>query len=104
MASTIHHSYTNSSHHLVLILVVDDDTESRIAAIDGTAVSLFGYANETELLNTKLSSIVPPPYREQHRLYAENYLATGIKPLGTKLVSLTIQREIQFVHAVTNIS
>ncbi len=75
------------SHHQVLILVVDDDTESRIAAVDDTTVSLFGYANETELLNTKLSSIVPAPYREQHRLYAENYLATGIKPLGIKLVT-----------------
>jgi PAS domain S-box-containing protein len=60
--------------------IVTINRDGIIQSVDRNAAQLFGYSLG-ELLNEKINIIVPPPYKEQHDSYIQNYHRTGVKKI-----------------------
>jgi PAS domain S-box-containing protein len=56
--------------------IVTIDRAGIIISINPATERIFGYA-ESELLGQNVSILMPPPYREQHDAYLEQYQKTG---------------------------
>mmetsp|Transcript_14641 Transcript_14641/g.25000 ORF Transcript_14641/g.25000 Transcript_14641/m.25000 type:complete len:327 (-) Transcript_14641:704-1684(-) len=52
------------------------DSNHVIRAVNDAACKMFGYTRD-ELVNQDMSIIVPPPWKEKHKSYVDNYLRTG---------------------------
>ena len=57
--------------------VIVIDHRGQIQAFNPAAESIFGYRRD-EVGGTKLSALMPEPYRSEHDSYISNYLDTGI--------------------------
>ena len=56
------------------------DTSGTILMINNAGIKLFGYTSE-ELLGQNITQLMPPPHREKHHSYVQNYLDTGLKKI-----------------------
>jgi PAS domain S-box-containing protein len=60
--------------------IITINRDGVIQSVDRNAAQLFGYTLG-ELLNEKINIIIPPPYKEQHDSYIQNYHRTGQKKI-----------------------
>ncbi len=68
--------------------VVTIDKKGLIRSANQCAVAMFGYTKPAELLGHNVSMLCPPPYKEQHNKYLQNYQQTGIPKVRPSLPGL----------------
>jgi len=71
------------------IITIDD--HGIIQAQNGVARIMFGVSDQ-DAIGRNISTIIPPPHREQHDRYLESYRRTGVKHVIGKLQYLDAMR------------
>lgn len=57
--------------------IITINSQGIILSVDKNACKLFGFTLD-ELIGHKINKIIPPPYKEQHDSYLDNYQRTSI--------------------------
>jgi PAS domain S-box-containing protein len=72
--------------------IITTDSESRVVEWNPAAEQTFGYRRHEAVGRDLADLIIPPEYREQHRLGVTRYLATGHGPVLGRRVELEALR------------
>ena len=80
--------------------IITIDERGNIESVNRATQTLFGYT-EPELLGQNVKMLMPPPYREEHDGYVQNYLSTGLTKIigiGREVIGLRKSGEIFPMH------
>ncbi|HVE65910.1 MAG TPA: PAS domain S-box protein, partial [Thermoanaerobaculia bacterium] len=72
--------------------IVTIDAEGNVLEFNASAERTFGYSRESTLGRPMSELIVPPAFRERHRLGMERYLATGETTILGRRLEMTAMR------------
>ena len=84
--------YKDSLLSLALDCIIVADHEGKIVEFNPAAEQTFGYLRDQVLGKELAETIIPPAYRQKHRLGLARYLATGTGPLLGKRIELQALR------------
>lgn len=84
----------------LLDAIIRIDATGKISMFNGAAERIFGYS-ANEILGQNVSTLMPPPDREQHDSYIGNYHATGMAKIigiGRRVYGLRRNGEVFPMH------